>query len=326
MTTQANNVAALTSNINSPGVLQPGGGGLGNTTGSEFAAGTALLFSQTSAPTGWTKSTSSDNAALRIVSGSVGSGGSVNFNTAFASQTVAGNNSWPSIAALNSSQSNNSTTVGVGAATQITDPTVSYKLLDYYGNYNNQPYSQFLQRQFPGGSIHQYNQVVVPQTWHQAYFVGINYVTAFYENTYDDLRAIPGTLLSSNMTTSGFLDSGTNYVTLITDQVAYTPFFKTIDSFSSFNVAGLTTDWRSFLTNGASPANDPTLMNNLTSYLPDMSINSTLTDINTLGISSVYSVTQHTPNVTYGIKSVPPAETNPVIEINSPTKNLLTAV
>lgn len=220
-----------------------------------------------------------------------------------ASQTVAGNNSWPSIAALNSSQSNNSTTVGVGAATQITDPTVSYKLLDYYGNYNNQPYSQFLQRQFPGGSIHQYNQVVVPQTWHQAYFVGINYVTAFYENTYDDLRAIPGTLLSSNMTTSGFLDSGTNYVTLITDQVAYTPFFKTIDSFSSFNVAGLTTDWRSFLTNGASPANDPTLMNNLTSYLPDMSINSTLTDINTLGISSVYSVTQHTPNVTYGIKS-----------------------
>ena len=220
-----------------------------------------------------------------------------------ASQTVAGNNSWPSIAALNSSQSNNSTTVGVGAATQITDPTVSYKLLDYYGNYNNQPYSQFLQRQFPGGSIHQYNQVVVPQTWHQAYFVGINYVTAFYENTYDDLRAIPGTLLSSNMTTSGFLDSGTNYVTLITDQVAYTPFFKTIDSFSSFNVAGLTTDWRSFLTNGASPANDPTLMNNLTSYLPNMSINSTLTDINTLGISSVYSVTQHTPNVTYGIKS-----------------------
>jgi len=52
--------------------------------------GTAMLFAQTSAPTGWTKSTTHDNKALRVVSGSASSGGSVAFTTAFASQAVAG--------------------------------------------------------------------------------------------------------------------------------------------------------------------------------------------------------------------------------------------
>ena len=53
-------------------------------------SGTAMLFVQTSAPTGWTKSTTHDNKALRVVSGSAGSGGSVAFTTAFVSQAVAG--------------------------------------------------------------------------------------------------------------------------------------------------------------------------------------------------------------------------------------------
>ena len=47
-----------------------------------------MLFQQTSAPTGWTKVTSSNDVALRVVSGTVGSGGSVAFETAFASQTI----------------------------------------------------------------------------------------------------------------------------------------------------------------------------------------------------------------------------------------------
>jgi hypothetical protein len=55
-----------------------------------FPAGTALTFIQTTAPTGWTKSTTHDNKALRIVSGSAGSGGSVPFTTAFTSQAVSG--------------------------------------------------------------------------------------------------------------------------------------------------------------------------------------------------------------------------------------------
>jgi hypothetical protein len=55
-----------------------------------FESGTTLVFSQTNAPTGWTKSTTHNNKALRIVSGTVSSGGSVAFTTAFASQAVVG--------------------------------------------------------------------------------------------------------------------------------------------------------------------------------------------------------------------------------------------
>ena len=44
-----------------------------------------MLFVQTAAPTGWTKLTTYDNYALRIVSGTAGTGGSVAFTTAFAS-------------------------------------------------------------------------------------------------------------------------------------------------------------------------------------------------------------------------------------------------
>jgi len=55
-----------------------------------FASGTIMLFVQTSAPTGWTKSTTHDNKALRIVSGAASTGGSVAFTTAFTSQAVAG--------------------------------------------------------------------------------------------------------------------------------------------------------------------------------------------------------------------------------------------
>ena len=56
-----------------------------------FPSGTALLFYQASAPTGWTKSTSHDDKALRVVSGSGGgSGGSTAFSTVMASRTPGG--------------------------------------------------------------------------------------------------------------------------------------------------------------------------------------------------------------------------------------------
>jgi hypothetical protein len=51
--------------------------------GAEFSSGTRISFNQTAAPTGWTKDTSVNDAALRLTSGSVGSGGSVDFTTAF---------------------------------------------------------------------------------------------------------------------------------------------------------------------------------------------------------------------------------------------------
>jgi phage-related tail fiber protein len=52
-------------------------------------SGTLMLFVQTAAPTGWTKVTTHNNKALRVVSGTAGSGGSVGFTTAFhAARTV----------------------------------------------------------------------------------------------------------------------------------------------------------------------------------------------------------------------------------------------
>jgi hypothetical protein len=59
-------------------------------TNAAFAAGTAMMFVQTAAPTGWTKSTAHDNKALRVVTGTAGSGGSAAFTTAFGTPSVTG--------------------------------------------------------------------------------------------------------------------------------------------------------------------------------------------------------------------------------------------
>ena len=49
----------------------------------EIASGTVMLFMQTAAPTGWTKSTTHNNKAIRIVSGTAtSSGGSTAFTSA----------------------------------------------------------------------------------------------------------------------------------------------------------------------------------------------------------------------------------------------------
>ena len=51
-----------------------------------FPSGTKMLFHQSAAPTGWTKQTSINDSALRVVSGDTGggTGGSVAFSTLFA--------------------------------------------------------------------------------------------------------------------------------------------------------------------------------------------------------------------------------------------------
>jgi hypothetical protein len=57
-----------------------------------------MLFAQTAAPTGFTKNTTTgDNSALRVVTGTASTGGSVGFTTAFASQTPTGSVSISSV-------------------------------------------------------------------------------------------------------------------------------------------------------------------------------------------------------------------------------------
>jgi hypothetical protein len=71
---------------------------------SAFPATTALIFRQTAAPTGWTKVLTNDNSALRVVTGTASTGGSVAFTTAFASQAVTGTNAASGATTLITSQ------------------------------------------------------------------------------------------------------------------------------------------------------------------------------------------------------------------------------
>jgi phage-related tail fiber protein len=57
---------------------------------SAIPAGTAMLFIQSSAPTGWTKSTTHNNKALRITSGTASSGGTTPFTSVFDLRSVNG--------------------------------------------------------------------------------------------------------------------------------------------------------------------------------------------------------------------------------------------
>ncbi len=84
--TQAFNLSQLANFVNSSGQLDAATG-LTNTSSIGFPSGTLMLFQQTSAPTGWTKQTTHNNKALRVVSGTASSGGTSSFTTVFTDQT-----------------------------------------------------------------------------------------------------------------------------------------------------------------------------------------------------------------------------------------------
>lgn len=89
--TQAFNLSQLANFVNSSGQLDAALG-LTNTGGlASFPSGTRMSFQQTTAPTGWTKDTTAaiNDAILRLVTGTVGSGGTNAFST-FNAQSVVG--------------------------------------------------------------------------------------------------------------------------------------------------------------------------------------------------------------------------------------------
>jgi len=59
-----------------------------NAVAASFVSGTVMLFQQTAAPTGWTKGATHNDKALRIVTGSVSTGGSVAMSTALATPAI----------------------------------------------------------------------------------------------------------------------------------------------------------------------------------------------------------------------------------------------
>jgi len=93
-------------------------------------SGTRMLFQQTSAPTGWTKDTSSvDNRALRVVSGTVGSGGNKNFTTVFtANYSTDGH-------ALTESQMPSHDHGASGLSANVSDPGHRHDSIDGIGSF-----------------------------------------------------------------------------------------------------------------------------------------------------------------------------------------------
>lgn len=84
--TLAYNLSQLANYVNSSGQVDAATG-LTNTSSLGFPTGTLMLFQQTTAPTGWTKQTTHNNKALRVVSGTASSGGTSSFTTVFTDQT-----------------------------------------------------------------------------------------------------------------------------------------------------------------------------------------------------------------------------------------------
>jgi len=96
-----------------------------------FESGTSMLFQQSTAPTGWTKQTTHNNKALRVVTGSVSSGGSNSFTNAFNSnQTVSGTTGGSGVTITGSTSGSGVTITGstAGSTVTITGSTASHTL------------------------------------------------------------------------------------------------------------------------------------------------------------------------------------------------------
>ena len=80
--TQAWNLSQLANSVNSSGQLDASTA-LYNTSSLGFPTGTRMAFQQTAAPTGWTKDTTStiNDSLLRLVTGTVSTGGTAAFST-----------------------------------------------------------------------------------------------------------------------------------------------------------------------------------------------------------------------------------------------------
>jgi len=86
--TQNNSISYLNSFIQSS--FNQANSAVTNASNASFPSGTALMFQQSFAPTGWTKSMDHNDKALRVVNGTAGSGGSVAFSSAFNIRSVTG--------------------------------------------------------------------------------------------------------------------------------------------------------------------------------------------------------------------------------------------
>lgn len=110
--------AAITGTLSATGAITKNGVAV-----EAFASGTVMLFQQTSAPTGWTKSSSHNDRALRVTTGTVGTGGTTVFTSVFADRTITQGN-LPSVS-LSSASLSVATTVNLGSSEILRGPLSS---------------------------------------------------------------------------------------------------------------------------------------------------------------------------------------------------------
>jgi hypothetical protein len=148
--TATNYIGAGTGLTGTASSLSIGGNATTATTATNWAgipAGTAMIFKQTSAPTGWTKVTTDNDAALRVVSGTAGTGGTAGFTSVFASRTPAGSISSTTATNQNTTAggSLSSTTVtGSASATTLAEsqmPSHKHPVKNVSGSGNTLGYS-----------------------------------------------------------------------------------------------------------------------------------------------------------------------------------------
>jgi hypothetical protein len=82
-----------------------------------IGSGSKMMFENASAPTSWTKDTTYNNSALRVVNGTVGNGGSTAFTTILTSASVSG-----TVASVQSGATFNQTLSGVTIAQSASVP------------------------------------------------------------------------------------------------------------------------------------------------------------------------------------------------------------
>ncbi len=114
-----------------------------------FPAGTKMLFQQTAAPTGWTKDPTHNNKALRVVTGTAGSGGATAFSSVFGTPKNTGSAS-PGFASHSHTQRGVNSVTGSGggnaqAATSSNNANVGLTTSDGSGSSHNHTLSLDLQ-------------------------------------------------------------------------------------------------------------------------------------------------------------------------------------
>jgi hypothetical protein len=82
-----------------------------------------MLFQQTAAPTGWTKITTFNDAALRVVSGAASSGGATGFSTVFSGSGVTSSSTALSTAQIPSHNHSLSPNFNVNFSPALFDPS-----------------------------------------------------------------------------------------------------------------------------------------------------------------------------------------------------------